>query len=360
MASYGFIKIILLVFSLEINTFNMIDYLELNSENCFGNDEIVELSRLIGKFFIPNTSGINTMAISHRPGDNGINITCLEHNHYKITFHTGFLRFIFDGLYVILSDNTIFPKIGESSCLIKLPSLRYNFPKGYNDFKFDLYETEKAKFNDERVALHKFLFDTALKTIVLHEFYHILNGHLHYIKAHKKENLSTLDLHTLEMDADACAILALINFFFTESNKIPKNLNSKEGVIESIVFIIYFLFYLLPGVDYDDITKIKNLSHPSHPFRFGFMGATLFTAYPEGHELYPIIDTAISKILEVFPMVIKNISGETKKHDGLLLFSGLEGKKYFDEVTNNWNSIRPKLEPFALTKLAPYTSDFKN
>jgi hypothetical protein len=343
---------------------------ELNSNSFFVEDN-EELSLFASWFLgLHRSKDAYFIAISTIKGQEmGMSITQTKYNDYKFSFYDSYIKFIYDGLYLILSDNSTFSDIGHSSKLMNIESFNYNPPeKCYNDFKFDLDEAGRTEFDIERQNLHHFFYKTTTKLLVLHECMHVLNGHNGYLKSInvksgldgvEKDLLTNLDLHTLEMDADSVALHSLIDFIISNKQKlnIPVQLNSEKGIIESVVFITFFLFYIIPGKRYCLLNEIKGSSHPSNGFRFCMMMATLATKYLNSKNA-ELLESTLIRTIAVYKSAINKISGENLNLDEFKIFSSEEGQKYFDEITYNWNFLRPKLEPFALKKLAPFSEKF--
>jgi hypothetical protein len=226
---------------------------ELSPKNSLTEKEKLELSLLGSHFLFHHING-GILSISNVSNvEIGMDISYINDSIFHLNIYDTYINFIYDGLYLFLSDKSIFPNIGVSSHLMKIPSFDYNLPKKcYNDFKLDLDDFGRAKFDKERKELHYFLFKTSISLLVLHECQHVLNGHCGFYRhngiknsndAIKKGILTPTDIQTLEMDADAVAIQELFKILISNSqnNEIPKILNCEKGIIESLTFITFFI-----------------------------------------------------------------------------------------------------------------------
>ena len=199
----------------------MDEYRELNSDDCFEKKMGMELYTLASTYLQSYIKGFFSVVVSKIDGaELGMKCVLYGNNTFGIYFYNAYIKFIYDGLYLILSDNSLYSEIGKSSHLMQIPSLDYNSPKTYYDFKLDLHDAGKAKFDNERQKLHAFLYKISTMLLVIHECQHILNGHNGLLKANNINRISkaieiglltTLDSQTLEMDADCNSIISLVN-----------------------------------------------------------------------------------------------------------------------------------------------------
>lgn len=161
----------------------MKDGRELNSNDCFEKDMESDLYTMASQILMPYSKGIFGVAVKKiEGGQMGMRVHYYGPNSYGISFYSAYIKFIYDGLYLVLSDNSVFPEIGKSSHTMKIPSIDYNPPKTYFDFKLDLEDSGKAKFDRERQKLHAFFYKITTMFLVIHECQHILNGHCGFFK----------------------------------------------------------------------------------------------------------------------------------------------------------------------------------
>lgn len=164
------------------------------------------------------------------------------------------------------------------------------------------------------------------------------------------------------MDSDAITISSLVNFLLQNIKNIDidDSLKTEESIIPSVLFATYFLFCILPGRKYTSLTEIRQGTHPSNVFRFGIVMTTLATHHLKttNKKLLEELPKAIYETINKYKEIVANITGENRENEELKLFLSDEGALYIKEISFNWNYLRPKIQPFAMKKLAPYTMDY--
>ncbi|MFN1216029.1 hypothetical protein ACKW6Q_03485 [Chryseobacterium kwangjuense] len=350
----------------------MEEYVDLDSVICCQDHDRNE----IASFFIRilNTYGFKSslgFIVFSKADKEGMSIS-YSGGVFNITIYEKYVKFIYDLLYVVLSDDSLFHDIGKASGVIKLNSLNYDFPKTHFDLKCDLEESDRSRFDIDRKELHSFFYKLAIRLVLLHELHHVLNGHSEFLNflgvkrsrdAVDRKLLENLDLHTLEMDADVTSLQDLIKFTLNDKLDTPKELNNEKGIIKSALFIAFFIFHILPKRRIDSIEEVIASTHPSGGGRFWFMVSALITFYKlRNHELEDFVEDISIEIISNFRIIVKNISNEQLDLKELISFVNPngEGLEYLGKVTQNWNKLRPFLELFAVKKLVGYTNEFIN
>ena len=222
----------------------------------------------------------------------------------------------------------------------------------------------------------KGLFIFAIQNIIIHEFGHILNGHIDlkmetgnsfiYEITNFNEK-SELDSQTLEYDADCYAANIGIKTIM-ESYLIPEILHkdvrfcvdSLDGVSWS--FSAYSIFRLLGQGTYD-LNKLDNYSHPYPGFR-QYWVYSMITTFLEGTEYASLIEdkakNTYTSIIE-FEKTIQIINKSPIQLDFINKVIGFpiqyastkDGWDHMNKIIVNWNKIRPLLEPYSIGDLAP-------
>lgn len=217
----------------------------------------------------------------------------------------------------------------------------------------------------------------AIKFLVHHECAHILRGHVDFLSHSQNqtmwnefENLQTKPIlqpsfsQTMEMDADSLATnhaFMYANYMITHQNE----LDSFEKIVykdwnvfvHDWIFAIYCLFKLF-GFNAIDIQKAKQKTHPPSIIRLSLIGGNLtpiFSASYGGDKYHQIVVNAFWKGVE---NAEKAFTSVTFHENQLELFSSTilneELNKYNQDIANNWNNVRPFIEPFAYGKLPDY------
>jgi hypothetical protein len=341
-----------------LNSKTVIDSDQIKIFETIANQLIQELS-LSDQFQLrTNISHHNSFKISI----SGINTASSGLRVYQINYDVGLFRMIFDTLYVVLSNNEFFKGIGYATKEFRIPTIEV---PNWTMLDLAMANNEPSLFDSERAELHKFLYTLCLHIVVRHEIRHIANGHIGHLlgQNHRlfyegsSNGLSPLDSQTLEMDVDSCVNAGLINGLLVlgQRNRLPKKLQTEEGIFYSALFALKILFYCLPSKKVSRLTEIQNSSHPNSCLRyfFSFTAGLSFLQdeLPQFAELYGRTYQSSWHDFELLGM------------QGLLSFEKVmrdyewsmsdEGMNYADSIWNNWNKWIPKLEPHAYLKLAP-------
>lgn len=85
---------------------------------------------------------------------------------------------IYDGLYVVLSNNQVFAGFGQPFGQFNIPTL--NVPD-WNSLDIVMSVHDEVYFDAERNNLHTFLYHLCLSFILRHDIRHIANGHIDYL-----------------------------------------------------------------------------------------------------------------------------------------------------------------------------------
>lgn len=344
---------------------------ELDSGTCCKDADINDLSIFLTDIlnyynFEPSIGGISFLN-----GDDsfGMNIK-YSGGSYSIDIHEKYFKFIYDFLYIILSDNSLFPNIGRSLEIVKLHSLNYNFPKTHFDLICDLEEFGKPKFNTERKNLHNFFYKLIMRFLLMHEFHHVISGHNDFLSSLGVKNsrdavtrniLTNIDIQTLEMDADVVSIQDLLKLLLLNPTSIPKQFNSEKGIIEAVLFISFFVFHILPKRKFSSLEQVLNSTHPSGGIRYWFILSSLVELYKlKNAELSDFVIDKSSEIIGMFKTTVKNISNEDLDVQELrdVINPNGNGSQYLSDVIQNWNNLRPFLEIFSTKKLVRHTPEF--
>jgi len=298
-----------------------------------------------------------------------ISISALPANggtkNYQINFDVGLFRMLYDGLYILLSNNNTFSGMGISHLKFDIPTL--NVPD-WNSLDLAMANNEDVHFSAKRVTLHSFLYDLCLSFIIRHEIRHIANGHVDYLLSNNNvalffENssngLNYLDSQTLEMDVDSCVTAGILDGLLNnelQKEQIPDELKGTREIFICVLFCLQFLFFCMPSVK---ITHQKNTTkntHPNSSLRHFFCFTTaigyLQDNFPEYVDLFVTLN---KENFWEFIMGLPDANGLdiSKIEKDFEWTHSDEGVAYADKVWDNWNNLKPLLEKYAYLKLAP-------
>jgi hypothetical protein len=296
-----------------------------------------------------------------------ISITGMPNEEYKsywINVDIGLLRMLYDGLYVVLSNNSIFSGLGRAFGQFDIPTLEL---PDWNSLDLAMANNDDVYFDVDRNNLHAFLYHLCLSFIIRHEIRHIANGHIDYLTnklqplfyENSKNGLDPIDSQTLEMDVDSCVFVGMIDGLLNHSfqrSKIPEALQDDRGIFMSLLFSIQFLFYCMPSRKISGLSDIESSSHPNSYLRYFFSytaGLSFIQAnYPNYVEVFlelhknnfwEFVNNLSEKKLVDFNRIMQDYNWSVSE----------EGFSYANKIWDNWNNWIPKLQPFAYLKLAP-------
>ncbi len=218
-----------------------------------------------------------------------------------------------------------------------------------NDLRQYFFGRKKtSKWHAEKIV------DYICTFIALHEYYHILNGHLKSSK-HKKALVdekysincnNNLYNHITELDADYCATRSCLYF-----------INRNEDYIVSVkmlAFALYFLFINFQVNCYEGMNTLKHMKNMTHP------PAGIRETHVMCRIMYDLMNTLENnKHIDVYKdicelcMYFDRVYYDSYTID-LALFTiayTKKGSQYLETLHNGWTDIRKELEPYAYIKL---------
>jgi hypothetical protein len=231
-----------------------------------------------------------------------------------------------------------------------------------------------APKNIIRHHLAQVLTSFAIKFLVMHEYGHIIFGHLDYLENKtkncywneideiKNENeLDSLFSQTLEMDADCYGIKIGVEqlIYYSENiNSLKEELKHFYSPLESSLslwfYSIYSLFRLF-GYHNNDITKIKTTHHPQTGIRQHIVFATTHTIFQNKpyKELLSKIPALAVTTIQTVEKAFEEISMQGYDSKAIKIAYENESQEHVVLLMRNWNNVRPELEKFAKGNLAP-------
>lgn len=224
-------------------------------------------------------------------------------------------------------------------------------------------------------AIVNVLTEHCLDFFTFHEFFHIMNGHCDLIKDMGiselcEENVECdakgMDLQTMELDADCCAISSIVNEYFRmqymvidsmEGMSGRPNIDSTVQFLSGLLIAVYVLNSWLNTlrITAQNITEdyLENMTHPLPGMRTFYTWMTVNTVvrgsgiYSE-EELERIADRSYKSVfafIEEFSYIA---------YPGFMkaIFNDV-GLKHLQKIHNNWKNVR-ELLTVHYCDLAPY------
>lgn len=353
-----------LAFKLDGGIWPIKGFLETDNLRIYGN-KMLEWCRNNGKdlpscnFNIINDSRVNAKA-------------ALFENQYYVGINVGTVACISNLFNRMLSHPDILKQYGDPS---KETPPEKIFDVQVVDFEVlkDYMHSEKIIIpkNPQRASLARYLTQICLKTILMHEYAHIKNGHVDYKKSlfvdsrynefAQINNLAEGNLmwQALEMDADCIAVNNLImeaEVLLIYRQYIPKAFAEFYTDLENSIYLIYFAnycFYRIFGLFSFDLKGLCNYTHPPASMRQLMMHATILRFVEIN---FPEIEDKITpmgySVIEEVETAFNKISEQQIDVSGILLATTPLANEHVQKILKTWSDIRPLLEPFSKAPLA--------
>jgi hypothetical protein len=216
-----------------------------------------------------------------------------------IGMHLGLLFILNNLFFAMLSHPAILPKVGNASA---------EQPKAYDpnlstvEIVAAAEESARLRPNDSIRDDYAQKLSWIARTFILeHELCHLFNGHVDWLNKHTKQSLfgeigaslipglSSLNLQTLEMDADCYgASHVTLEIFKNGPSQMLANphMNSSEEALYAIYFALYSLFRIFHNRPVAEITNLLgNNNHPPAVLRQFIVGATISSRIADNDAL---------------------------------------------------------------------------
>ncbi|MEJ6981576.1 hypothetical protein WG906_14005 [Pedobacter sp. P351] len=312
--------------------------------------------------------------------DNGVLNAAVTKNadKYFIGINIGTFFLLNDIFFRMLSNRHVLTDFGDCSKESEGNKI-FNPQITDVDILFSAKEpSEKITPKDiKRFYLAQLLSSLAMKFLFLHEYAHIIYGHLDfYIDSTKactlvellySENnndlkrIEPLISQTLEMDADCFAVnIAMQDILFITRNtslikeQISFFYNDLSTSLRIWLFAVYSLFRLF-GASTPKETDLKRLSHPPPGIRQHIIFATMHTIFqskPETNILQDIPTICVNTLQEV-EEAFQQISYSSLNSDAIRFAYKQSSFEHVSFLLQHWNTVRPLLEKYAYANLAP-------
>lgn len=208
----------------------------------------------------------------------------IDDNNYEIVVGKKLLKLLFYYSHQVINENLIFEKI------------------------------KRNKINQEKLyKIESTIFYFWIDFICLHEWAHIINGHLDfsncnvpYFEFNNKNSNNTTDSILIEMDADITASKVLINRFLDSLKIIKKEIEENNiTLIENFYVIMCHLFDLFFQINGENIRN----SHPSNLDRMLSFSTTFSEKTIEKEKFLNIKKEKLEKIgiQSIFKFTCKNL-----------------------------------------------------
>jgi hypothetical protein len=300
----------------------------------------------------------------------------LYENKYFIGITTGSILTIYDMFLKMFATKSVLPHLGNVF-LETDEEKKINISGSGGSVTFGLFsQSFYSPKGVERQTFTMLYSNLALLFLILHECGHIVKGHLAYISkelnTHDLNELNNnylvsiigaLNLQTLEMDADSFALNAcfkyanaviLEKFIIWEIEK-EYIYNDWSSYLKHLGFVVYSFFRLFAN-DKTSLDTVHLDSHPPPIVRATMIGANLYTILIKCGG----IDTARKFGIEFkngckeAEIAFCSVTYSTSKIEEFSSVANSEEyNKYRMEVLENWNNVRPKLEPHCFVPLQP-------
>ena len=207
--------------------------------------------------------------------------------------------------------------------------------------------------------------------LAMHELAHVVNGHVDYVSTSHSINIieenyagkfaNPLVSQTLEMDADCFGIVInvrrILSILKSDIPEFAKPLyKSFKDSIHLFSFSVYSLWRLFGMGEYND-EILDTYNYPPPGLRQFMSLSTISTMFLVDGKPNEEISNALNRAILDVETAFDAISEYQGTQRPIVFALTSNSQKHVDIVRRNWNNVRPLLEPFTLTKLAPYCSD---
>ncbi len=245
------------------------------------------------------------------------------------------------------------------SFFMKKIEIIYNIPDFQKYFQF------KEEFMDQYIYR---TFDWICNFALLHEMFHIVNGHLQYKQEiQKKMNIDSnklknynLEFQTMEFDADYNAIVNMATSLFCiirkpDMRKKYSNSQILQYIIDDYIFMNVAL--CISFSTFQDISSFKegdylSVDHPIAAIRYSYATEILINELKKGFDGIFSINKFISKISEI-TIACNRIYFANNNFTKSLVCSAYneQAVKHKMLVHNNWNNFYKTLKKYAYLEL---------
>ena len=275
-------------------------------------------------------------------------------DYYFIGLNIGLFRIIKNFYNYLFSRNDVFMEIDPTQELNPEITIDLSTIDNYIDTIGDLFGNYDfdglAPKSDERKKFSKIYAANAVLYLFLHEYGHIVHGHLDYsIDKNKNFNFSeatsrstsigSLIKQTLEMDADSFAAVRSI--------KINHNPAAWSGAAVVTGFSSIFMYQLL-STKIDTLDQLESYSHPLPVIRqsiFMTMIHTFFNQF-DTDKANVITDVILKSVLYEYKNVFVDILKLEKDSLTFLNFTNPKVHKHQLDIMNAWNEVHDDLLKF--------------
>lgn len=275
-------------------------------------------------------------------------------DYYFIGLNIGLFRIIKNFYNFLFSRNDVFKEIDPTQEVNPEINIDLSVIDNYIDTLGDLfgnYDFEGlVPKSDERKKFAKIYATNAVLYLFLHEYGHIVHGHLDYsIEKNKNFNFSeatsrstsngSLIKQTLEMDADSFAAIRSI--------KISSDPVGWSGIALITGFSSIFMYQLL-ATKIESLDKLEGYSHPLPVIRQSILMSMIHTFFNQFDEnkADEITDSILQTVLYEYKNVFVDILKLEKDNLTLLSFTNPKVHKHQLDIMNAWNEVYDDLLKF--------------
>jgi hypothetical protein len=286
-----------------------------------------------------------------------------------------------DSYYIGINKGTIINLYTFFNYILSFPNILNLFGNNEHEITPDYnpkYLNEIIKPKDKQREIYaQGLFYYSTIFLTLHEYAHIINGHLDFINQKRNfifkiinslQKNNKLNAQTLEFDADCYAANIGIKSIISRYQDNINLQEDKQPYFKSLeeafflwTFATYTVFRFLGKNEYN-LEKLDKYPHPSPGFRQYYTSA-LIPKIIQNSE-YSILNECILKktstAMTEFEDSLKIIKKNLILHDFIIPINPIPINHYtiielhqISKIQNNWRKMRPQLKPYSKINLAP-------
>lgn len=313
-------------------------------------------------------------------------VAFIENNHWFIGMNQGTLFVIYSLFFRMLSDSKILNHIGDSAIEDDESSMNSYWNSNALDLLIKGVFLKPPK-DPVRLAYAKLLSEIAIDFLFFHEYTHLANGHVSFLKNINNvsyisetddggNNDSPIDEYklirqTLEYDADSGAVgqgWATIWGRLNNLSNLSKDYRCFYKNIEDALFaweFSIFNLFLMFDTQAINLNKIYSTFHPQLTIRYLMVSSTMYEylkKYTSEDFNNEITRRVTDKVINESIKSSEFITGFKAKEEGIVMnlkqiISGegfVQQQNYGEKIREQWKTIRPLLLPLAKgASLAP-------
>ncbi len=334
--------------------------------NEFGNNNILQsLKKLCENLVSDNNDKLNfKLVFSNETEFNAVAYLKDEIHMSNISIAT--IMELYHHALILMKRNDFFYMLGkEQPLIVPFEIWEFEYPEivdldnGYKQINF--YEGPEC---DEKKSASLLMTWIGMEFLIFHEVGHHIGGHIEYIKDKlglnelfiqgQEKIIGAKQYQLLEMDADAIAVVMLLDHLKTNWHSYSEMIGENTDLIPHIVFsAITLVFFLIKKDCINNFDENKNKYLP-RDFRFYLVLNLLFKKMSNEYNVcrQSQDNKSLLMTVEKTNILLKELYINENRDNSLELDNLETIGKYYDEILiKEWKNLRSQLMVYSKIKL---------